>query len=378
MGITTNVSGFYEGYTVTELERRVLWFMGQVLGTTVSFDRFPRWLIRNLLSDRQLKFVSESRCLRKYALIVAKSGYRSYKLPANCIDDGVIAARYFQNSTTYYDLEITDIQTLDQEQPGWRTTGSTEVPTHVYWGESSGNVHTVGIYPPPANNGSDYGNSPDTGVYVIDDLPGAVNDIIGTATSGSATTCGDSVANFTYMGLVPYMAIRNLTDGSHGTIKTIAANLLTLNSDLTGGVDNKFENGDIYQIVAGDYGTLLSWDKAERYILAQADRVTVPDGNIWLDYVPYPMPFRYSYTAGDSAQGTDDQYPEIPKQYHICLAYGVVADLLGSFHEQGKEFSRAEYWESKFVEGVNRATMKKGSRPFDKKPASIYPAIRRA
>ncbi len=375
MGITANVSGFFEGYTVSELERLILWHLGQVLGTTVSFDRFPKWLIRTLLNDRQLRFVSETHCLRKYAICAAKKGYRNYKLPANCVDNGVIAVRYYQDSDTYEDMDLTDLQTLDQEYDGWKTADNTDVPTHAYQGETYGNRAVVGIYPPPDNDGDDYGDSPDTGVSVLNDLPAAVNDIIGTATSGNATTCGDTAVDFTDMGLLANMTVRNVTDGSSGTLKTIAANLLTLNAALTGGSANVFASGDIYQIIAGDYGVLLSWDKPERYILASPNQVTVPDDNLWIDYVPYPAPFRYSPTALDSAQGTDDQYPEIPKQYHVYLAYGVIADLLGTFHEMSKEFQRATFWEAKFAEGLTAANRRR-SRPFHRKPVSFAPRMR--
>ena len=372
MSITANVSGFYEGYTVTELERLVLWHMGQVLGTTVSFDRFPKWLLRTLFNDRQIRFASESRCLKKYAIVAAKADYRNYKLPANCIDNGVIAVRYYSSSDDYVDLEITDTETMDEESSGWKTATSVDVPDSAYTGESYGNVATIGIYPPPSDDGDDYGDAPDTGVAVLDDLPGAVNDIIGVATSGNATTCGDTACDFTDMGLLANMTVRNVTDGSSATLKTIATNLLTFNAALTGGSANVFAAADIYQIVAGDYGVLLSWDKPERYIMASQNQLTIPDDNILIEYVPYPAPFRYSFTAGDSSQGSDDQYPEIPKQYHICLAHGVIADLLGTFNEQSKEFQRAQFWEGKYAEGVARASMRK-NRPFYRKQVSMYP-----
>lgn len=379
MGITTNVSGFYEGYTVTQLERLILWHMGQVLGTTVSFDRFPKWLIRTFLNERQNQFVSESHCLKKYALLVAKEGYDMYKLPSNCLDNGVIAVRFFQDADTYYDLDITDIPTLDKEDPNWKTAENADIPRYAFMGESYGNVPMLGVTPRPDEDGTDYELSPDTGVTVGDDLPGAVNNIVGTATGGGATSLQDTAVDFTDMGLVAGIYVRNVTDGSYGYISTIAANELTLTT-LSGGTANVFAAGDSYNILAGEYGVIVSWDQDERYIFAAniglVSKITVPDGNFWIDYAPMPSPFSFDMDAADSAQGNDDQYPEIHKQYHIYLVFGVVADLLATFHETSKEFGRSQFYEAKFREGLAKAGMRKSNRPFRRKEVSMYPRMR--
>jgi len=381
MGITTNVSGFYEGYTVTQLEKLALWHVGQVLGTTVSFDRFPKWLIRAFLNERQNKFVSESHCLKKFALLIAKEGYDMYKLPSNCIDNGVIAVRYFEDADTYYDLELTDIETLDQEEPNWKTAENSDVPEKAFMGDSYGNVPMIGIYPRPDADGTDYALSPDTGVTVGDDLPGTVNNIVGTATGGGTTTLDDTNVDFTDMGLVEGMYARNVTDGSYAYIKTIAETELTFAAALTGGSANTFAAGDSYNILAGEYGVIVSWDQDERYIFSAniglVNKITVPDGNFWVDYVPMPSPFSVDDAASDSNQGNDDQYPEIHKQYQIALVYGVVADLLATFHETSKEFQRAAYYEGKYNESLAKATMRKGARPFRRKQVNVYPRVRR-
>jgi hypothetical protein len=59
------------------------------------------------------------------------------------------------------------------------------------------------------------------------------------------------------------------------------------------------------------------------------------------------------------------------------LAYGVVADLLGSFHESSKEFQRAEAYEAKFNASAMSARSKKEGRPFADKSATLYPRRRR-
>lgn len=371
--LITGYTGIYTGYTVSYLERLILWELGQVSGTTVSYNRFPKWLIRQKLTDRQNIFAFKSQCLRKYALIKGKANFSQYKLPENCMDKGVISIRYYIDSTTYEDIELRDTQYLDEKYPGW-LTASAGTPEIAFLGDYYGNIPMFGVYPKPDTNGTDYTVSPDTGVVVGEDFPETLANVTGLATSGSGTTCYDTTKDFTTMGVTAGMTINNVTDGSSATISAIAAAYIT-HSALTGGSDNTFSAGDSYEILGSEYGVVTSWEDDERYLFGSeaglVSQITVPAGNFRIEYIPYPLPFVFNPALADGAQTNDNQYPDIPRLYHQALAFGVISDLLGTYHENSKEFARAQFYEQKFQDAIAEAMMAKNSRPFLQKEVSF-------
>jgi len=357
--------------TLSDLEKHILFELGNVSGTTVSYNKFPQWLIRAKLNDRQQKFVFLSQCLKKSALILLKKDYKTFKLPSNCMDGGIIGLpRYYRSSSEYVNLDIFTTQSLDDKYEGWRIAPSCE-PFACYMGESYGNIPMIGIYPPVDSDGTNYILSPDTGIVIGDTFPGTITNVTGTATSGDATTLGDTAVTFTALGLVNGMTVLNVTDGSQAQIVTVAANSITLTT-LSGGTANVFTAGDSYNILAGEYGVVTSWADDDAVIFAseigEISNITVPAGNLQIDYIPYPLAF--------PTTGNDTMYPEIPPIYHMALVYGVVADLLGSFHEMSKEFSRAEAYEAKFNASAMTARSKKEGRPFKDKRATLRPRMR--
>ncbi len=379
MALIHTTAGYYEGLKVHELERIILWELGQVSGTTVTYDRFPKWLIRNFLNERQNQFVFHSQCIKKFAFLVCKEGYRQYKLPVNCMDAGVIAAKFYFDSDSYEDLILTDFESMDLNDKGWLVSGNSS-PEYAFMGNSYGNVPMLEVHPPPDEDGSSYALAPETGIVVDDDLPAAAANITGMATGGGADTLVDAGVDFTDMGLVNGIYVRNVTDGSYAYISAIAANTITFAANLTGGTADVFAAGDSYNILLGEYGVITDWAADDRVIFGSEvgllSTITVPAGNIRVDYVPYPAKFNSDPLLTDANQGNDDQYPEIPKMYHRALAMGVVADLLGTFHEGSKEFQRANFYEQKFGVAVGTAKSKKDSRPFVEKQVQLVPRLR--
>lgn len=363
---------YYTGLTVADIEKNIMWELGQVVGTTVSYSKFPQWLIRQKMNDLLQKFCFISQCNLKFALLLCKENYRDYVLPSNCMDAGVVSARYFSSSTEYEDLKIVDRNFLDQNYPGWLGHDASS-PTHCYQGYMFGNRPVLGVYPKPEDDGTSYATDPDTGITVGDDLPGATSNITGAATGGSDTTLEDTEVDFTDMGLVAGMTVKNVTDGSEATISSVAETAITLSAALSGGTDDTFEAGDSYLIFAGEYGVLTSWTDGEQYLFESEEGVlstiTVPAGNIWVDYIPFAKQF--------PATGQDEKYPEIPKLYHMDYAMGVVGALLRTFHENTREHKRAEYYENLFRAAALQAKSKKDSRPFLKKARKMYPYKRR-
>jgi len=381
--LTHTTSGYFQGETLVDLEKLILWELGQVIGNEVSYDRFPQWLIRisydrfpqwlirKYLNDRQNKFVFYSQCLKKFALIRAKEDYRQYRLPVNCMENGVIAAKYYDSATSYTDLKIVDLDYMNEKQQGYLIAGSSD-PEFAFQGDSYGNIPMLEVHPAPDEDGTEYTLGDDAGIYIGADLPSGSSNITGAATGGSGTTLDDTAVDFTDMGLGPGMAVRNVGDGSMGVIQTIATTRLTFAATLTGGTTNAFAAGNSYEILVGEYGVLIDWDSDEQYLyesqIGLLSTITVPAGNFRVDYIPYPLSF--------PSEGNDLQYPEIPKIYHVDLAMGVVANLLRTFHENSKEFKRADSYETMFNNAAGIGSMKKQSRPFQKKSVAIRPRLR--
>lgn len=369
MALSIVNTAYFEGLTLNDLEKHILFELGQVVGTEVSYNRFPQWLIRQKLNDRQQKFVFLSQCLKKTAIITLKADYHTFKLPINCMDGGVIGKpKFYRDTDEYINLEIKTTQWLDDHYEGWKVEDSSE-PQYCYIGESYGNIPMIGIYPRTDTDGDDYTLSPDTGVTIGEDFPGTITNVTGIATGGSSTSLIDTGTTFTSLGLVAGMTVNNVTDGSTAVISSVAANTVTITT-LTGGTANVFAAGDSYEILAGEYGVVTSWEDDDVAIFSSevgaVANITVPAGNLYIDYIPYPLAFPNT--------GNGNQYPEIPKLYHMALVNGVVADLLGSFHENSKEFQRAEAYEAKFNASAMTARSKKEGRPFKNHPVTLRPA----
>ena len=369
--LTQVVSGFYTGETLLDLQKLILFELGQVVGTEPSYDRFPVWLLRKKLNERQNQFVFESECIKKFALLVCKESYRHYKLPVNCMDGGVLAAKFYSTSTSYEELTIVDLDYMNDRLEGYLTESDSD-PEYCFMGDMYGNIPMLEVHPAPDADGTTYDASSETGVTIGGDLPATITNTTGIATGGDSTSLLDTGVDFTDLGLVAGMAVINVTDGSQGVVLTIEATDITLASALTGGTNNTFSAGDSYEILSGEYGVITAWDNDDVAFFSTEvgalSTVTVPAGNIRVDYIPYPL----SFPSTDN----DDQYPEIPKLSHQSLGMGVVADLLRSFHERSKEFQRAQAYEQVFQAAVAKASNIKKSRPFLKKPSSIRPRFR--
>ena len=166
MTIRTQITGQFDGYTLTELRALTLRFL-RVLNTTrysptqgtADYD----W-IDDALNRGQEDFVRRTRCLRTFAIIELTANYRTYRLPWNFID--FMAAYYYTSNTEYNELVVETIEGLNDQDSKWRTTttvSSDGKPTHIYIDRVYGNVWTFGIYPIPTSDGetiefdSDYG-----------------------------------------------------------------------------------------------------------------------------------------------------------------------------------------------------------------------------
>jgi hypothetical protein len=361
-----------QGFNLADLLYQISFEIGQVSGGNLAYNKFPRKFVVQKINNRLNMFVLRSQCIKKTAILQCKANYKQYKLPENCMDGGIIGSpKYFISDNSYQTLYIRDIQWLDEQYDGWRTEAPS-TPLYSYMGNSYGNTGLLGVYPAPLADGVDYTITPDTGIVTSVTPPATNNNITGQATgAGTSTSLADTAVDFTAMGLVGGMTILNSSDGSSCLIVTIAAHAITT-SALSGGSDNTWAAGDSYTILAGEYGVITSWTNDDIYLFSsqvgEIDTIKIPQGNVLLDFVPYPIPFPYT--------GNDNQYPEIPKLYHMGLAMGVVADLLSTFNEKTKEFQRAQSYEQQFTTSVELARRMKKSRPFNDTSVMISPRRR--
>lgn len=358
------------GLTIDALNDAIMWELGQVVGTTVSHSRFPLAQVRRKLNDRQLWFAAESQCLRRTAIIRAKSGQRQFRLPINCVDGGLISVKYFDASTTYQELDIVDQEYMNKSYEGYLVSSSS-TPQRCWTGYSDGNIPVMLVDPAPDTDGTAY--TAGTGYKVGSTIPTATANLTGTATSGDANTLGDTAKTLTGYGFVAGMPVWNITDGSYSFISTIATNAIELSANLAGGSDNTFTAADSYKILAGEYMAYIDTYKDDQYIFSAYPgglaSITVPADSFLIEYVPCPIEFPES--------GNTTMYPEIPKLYHYRgLALGVVSDFLRTFHEESKEFQRAAVYEDAFNAAIEHAKGKKESRPFKNKPTQIIPRMR--
>ena len=371
--MTVTTTELYTGLTLSKLLNSILYELGQLSGTTESYNKFTRAFLIRKLNDRQNKFVYHSQCIRKTAYLLCKEDYRTYKLPVNCMDGGIIGKpKFYSDSSNYQHLDLVTPEWLDDHYEGWLEADS-ETPEFAFIAPSYGNIPMLGVYPAPDADGTAYDLDPDTGIVTGGDLPGATNNITGLATgAGTATSLQDTLVDFTDMGLVEGMAILNVTDGSTCNIVTIATTTITTTA-LSGGTDNTWTSGDSYNILAGEYGIITSWESDDIVMFSATvggiSNITVPAGNIRVEFIPYPLSFPES--------GNDDQYPEIPKLYHHDFAMGVVSDCLRGFTEGSKEFDRAKFYDDLFWAAVSLAKTKKKDRPFENMPTRISPMRRR-
>lgn len=151
MTIRTQLTGQFDGYTLTELRALTLRYLR--VGNTTRYSPTAGtadydW-IDDALNRGQEDFVRRTRCLRTFAVIELVANYRSYRLPWNFID--FMAAYFYTSNTAYTELTVESIEGLNDQDSSWRTT--TGDPTHIYIDRVYGNNWTFGLYPIPDTDG---------------------------------------------------------------------------------------------------------------------------------------------------------------------------------------------------------------------------------
>jgi len=152
MTIRTQITGQFDGYTLTDLRALTLRFLRAVNTNRYSPTQAAAdydW-IDDGLNRGQEDFVRRTRCLRTFAIIELKANYRTYRLPWNFID--FMAAYFYTSGTEYNELIVETIESLNDQDSTWRTTVDS-TPTRIYIDRVYGNNWTFGLYPIPSTDG---------------------------------------------------------------------------------------------------------------------------------------------------------------------------------------------------------------------------------
>ena len=278
MTIRTQLTGQFDGYTLTDLRALTLRYLR--VGNTTRYSPTAGtadydW-IDDALNRGQEDFVRRTRCLRTFAVIELVANYRTYRLPWNFID--FMSAYFYTSSTEYDELIVTTIEELNDEVSQWRTTVDTK-PSHIYIDRVYGNNWTFGLYPIPESDG-------DTITF----------------------------------------------DSEYGAVVQWVCPIYTMNQE---------------------YGVIVRMTDTDEYYLntdlGVVGQVEAANGNIWMEYYRLPEKLILN-TENLGDQGT--QYPEIPREYHKCLAYFAAADLLSNNPEDSMEFKRAGVFDKRFEREV--------------------------
>jgi len=94
-------------------------------------------------------------------------------------------------------------------------------------------------------------------------------------TTGLVLTDTTTPATFIADGVLPGMTVRNVTDGSKGTVKTVdSETVLTLERQLEGGTENDWDIADVYEINR----LARTYDGADTVYIAFLDEINVAGG----------------------------------------------------------------------------------------------------
>lgn len=318
MPYLTGYAGEYAGLTRLNLIHQVLRGLGSpvaVSGTDTASDysRYPKDDIIAKLDEAQVRFVRVTDCLSAWAIIEAVANQMFYHLPSRCLK--LTEAKWYDSLNHYNDLEIKpDMVSMKRVSSSWRTdaAGTCEYlfPAYTY-----GNIRQIGIYPKPASNGATFDG---TSLGLVTGLTSAtLNDITGqqkTGVNGSNVTTDNLGRDMVSLGVIVGMVLTNTTRGTSSTITSFESSGGYINNVMVTDPSSPadFLSGDSWAIVSSDIGVIVRMDGSEEYAmnsnLGEIQDITPQTGNFLIDFVMRPL----SLT-------TDNQYPEIPQDYHSAL-----------------------------------------------------------
>jgi len=342
MAVSITQTGDYDGYNRLDMIERVMWNLGQVNGTTISYSRFPKTKVVDILNEVVRDICTQIPTIMKICIVNTTADRGWYKCPLGCLPEGIHKAYYYTSTDDYDELEIWDRRKLDRERPGWRTASS-GTPEIIVPGPLYGNRFTFEVYPAPDTTGS-WDTQP-TGVYLGGQPNTMTTSVTGIATGGGASALIDSTASFRgYHGIVEGMPVWNVTENSYSFVQSVSATRISTVASLKladGTASGTFSGGgDSYEIITDFTGVVSAWDDDDELYIFSAELGTVSDlqpqaNNILLEYYSYPL-----------NMGNDTAYPPIPRIFQDAAIDLATARLARMGHEKTRQMELADRYET--------------------------------
>ena len=320
----------------------------------VFYQRYTKTQVDDAINQAYSNIVVSSKYRRSWLLIRMRQGFGQYPLPLQVA--GVDEAFYFSSATSYEKLEIYNRADLEGVSPGWIiATGN---PSYAYPGDPIGIYQSIGVTPRPSIDGTAVTLA--SGVAASVSGFGPVEGVEGVAGLGStSSTYVDSQGqNFADLGVIVGQTLVNRSDGSRGTITSVATtntsnDTLICLGGFSGGALNSWSPADEMQITGGSYFpvTVLT-DFSNQYYLSPSlghfplPGVTMAAGNLLCNCYLYPMLLR-----------EQNQYPELTPNYHQAIPFGAAALLFSEQPAGSPEAAKAEEYSQLFNQKVAEAAV---------------------
>ena len=218
----------------------------------------------------------------------------------------------------------------------------------IYPGDNYGTLRKLGFYPTPDTDGDSYTTSPDTGIYASETGATTTGNITGRNNTAHATVCTDNDGrDMATLGVTVGLTAVNVNDGSTGQVSAVTGATFTVT--LAGGTSNTWAIGDNFNVLAGEYGVVTSWENDEQYLFGaeiggMIDVSTITN-NVYMEFIRRPLLLQF-----------DTQYPEIPPEIHQYLPDYVVYWLKRNSPRGSNDYNEAMEGYRAFKQGMENHT----------------------
>lgn len=344
------IYNWFFGMRLGQLEAEVLrklWVQftedshGHPSNPDVDFARYSQYRIRLALNGVAARIAAHADLVRTFFVITLKQNYREYPVPANMLR--IENVYYFTSATQYTELEVYAFEEVERIHPGFLT--ETGVPAIAYQGLWGGVYRRLGVAPAPSADGTaiTLASGVTSGLAIAPFATAAGID--GSCGPGStATKMVDSAGrNFSTLGIVVGMFIKNTTDGSFGEVTSIANenatnDALNMSGGLSGGLANTWTPGDAFFVSGGEKAQLVEIEEAQAHNILAADvgmlpqpGITMASGNLLVVGTSMPVVLQNVW-----------QHPELHPIVLDAVVYGAASKLASECPPSSPEHQMAE------------------------------------
>jgi hypothetical protein len=308
--IQVDQNRYWEGLSSLEMVNLVQSRLGVGQG---DYTRYTKAQIVQALNMGGVRFAKLTACLLMPVVIIGKANRQNYRVPFGTLR--IVGARYYtgEAQTDYTDLKVLrDMGAMQLRDPMFR--GTTGTPDYLFSSYRAGNIQLVGASPIPTVDGA-FWDASKYGVVTAATGFQYVGNIVGSHKVGYAASAFFVDAegrDLSTLGALAGYPIFNITDGSSGVITAIVDRDATKDqatATLSGGTNNYWSPGDLFNIPMGEYGVVLDGGLAETFIssyLGTIGDIAGGANNFVLDVARKPL---------ELSATLDDYISEIPSEY---------------------------------------------------------------